>query len=71
MVKCLQVLLFNISNSIYVVFLSNIDNLHTAVSFQITNNNNNNPLEMIEQFYFIRRWNSNKYDQSRLEWTRE
>ena len=40
-VKRFLVLLFNISNSIDQVFLSNIKNLHTVVWFQITNNNDN------------------------------
>ena len=43
-VKWFQVFLFNINNSIYQVFLSNANNLHKAVWFQIPNNNNNNPL---------------------------
>ena len=38
MIKWFQVWLFNISYSIYQVFLSNINNLHTAVWFQINNN---------------------------------
>ena len=38
--KWFLVLLFNISNSIYQVFLSNTNNLYTVVWFQITNNNN-------------------------------
>ena len=36
-----QVLPFDISNSIYQVFLCNINKLRTALWFQITNNNNN------------------------------
>ena len=48
-VKWFQVLLFNISNSIYQVFPSNTNNLHIVVWFQITNNPHN-PKEMIEQF---------------------
>ena len=43
--KWFQVLLFNISNSIYQVFLSNTNNLHMTEWFQITNNNN--PKQMI------------------------
>ena len=39
-VKWFQALLFKINNSIYQVFLSNTNNLHTAESFQITNNDN-------------------------------
>ena len=39
--KWLQVLLFNISNSVYKVFLCNMKNLHTAVWFQITTTNHN------------------------------
>ena len=35
-----QVSLFNISKSIYQVFLYNTNYLHTAVWLQITNNNN-------------------------------
>ena len=37
-----QVLLFKINNSVYQVFLSNMNNLHITVWFQVTNNNNNN-----------------------------
>ena len=40
-VKWFQVLLFNISNSIYQVFWCNMNNLHTAEWFQITKNNDN------------------------------
>ena len=36
LLKWLQVFLSNISNSIYQVFLYNIDNLYTAIWFQIT-----------------------------------
>ena len=39
----------NTDNSIYPVILGNINNLHTAVWFQITYNNNF--VLMIEQFY--------------------
>ena len=37
-VKWFQELLFNISCSVYQVFLSNMNNLHKAVWFQRTNN---------------------------------
>ena len=39
-VKWFQGLLFNISISIYQLLLSDINKLHTALWFQITNNNN-------------------------------
>ena len=38
-VKWFYVLLYNISNSIYQVFLCNINNLHTALWFQVSNDN--------------------------------
>ena len=37
--KGFQLLLFNMSNSIYQVFLSNTNNLYKTAWFQITNNN--------------------------------
>ena len=40
-IKQFQVLLFSISNFIYEVFLSNINNFHTTVWFQTTNIENN------------------------------
>ena len=39
--KGFRILLFNISNSNYQVFLSNVNILHTLVWLQTTNNNNN------------------------------
>ena len=52
--KWWQELLFNISHSIYQVFLYNIINLHTAVWFQMSNTNI--PKSIIEQFYLTNRW---------------
>ena len=51
-VKWFQVLLSNICNSVYQVFLSNTNNLHTALWFQTTNDNNS--MEMIRQFIWPR-----------------
>ena len=45
-VKWFQILIFNISYSIYQVFQSNTNNLCTPVWFQITNNNS--PFKIIE-----------------------
>ena len=42
-------MLFNISNSIYQLFQSNTKNLHTAVWFQLTINNNSK--QKNQQFY--------------------
>ena len=68
-VKWYQVFLFNISNSIYQVFLSNMNNLHTAVRFQMTNDDdNNNPKQKIEQSYLTPRWDPNKCYYSGSEW---
>ena len=39
-VKWFQLLPFNVDNSVYEVFLSNKNNLQTAVLFRITTNNN-------------------------------
>ena len=38
--KCSEILLFDISNTIYQVCLSISNNVHTAVLFQMTNINN-------------------------------
>ena len=52
-------MVFNIGNSVHEVFLSSMNNLPTAVGFQI--NNKNNLWQMIEQFYLINRCNPNSY----------
>ena len=69
LVKWFQVLLFIISNSIHQVFLSNINNLHTAAWFHI--NNNYHLYWMIEPFSLTCRWDPYKYCHYGLEWAWE
>ena len=59
-------MLFNINNSSYQIFQSKINNFHRDTWFQIMSNN---PLYMIEHFFFIHRWDPNSFYQSRSEKT--
>ena len=43
-----------------------MNNLPTAVCFQITHNNN--PYKKTELFYFTHKWNLNRYDNSSSDW---
>ena len=66
--KWFQVLLFNSSNSIYQVFLCNINDLPSAVWFQITYNNS---LQMIDQLYLTHRQDTYRQYESGSKWTWE